>query len=82
MAKTVENDAKIAKRWEDILDEGENLNGFTAHTANGVAKWKGTGKNANGGFWTGWRNAPIDFTVPDLPESPTRPGGRSNRTGA
>ena len=63
--------AKSIRKTESLVERGENPLGFTSQTANGTAHWRGTGWNENG---------PGD-PWPQLPESPTRPGGRSDRTG-
>ena len=56
--------------FEKLIGRGENPNGFTAQTANGTAKWRGTG----------W-NCQYDWTQEQVMPDPTRPAGRSNRTG-
>lgn len=63
--------AKSLKNLESLYERGENPQGFTAQTANGTAHWNGTGWNLTG----------REFTMPQLPPGPTRPAGRSNRTG-
>ena len=65
--------AKSIRRMESLIERGEGAGagGFVAQTANGTARWKGTGWNENG----------PGPTSPELPASPTRPGGRSDRTG-
>ena len=59
--------------FEGMIKDGEKrgvAGGFVAQTANGTAMWKGEGWNENGP--SSW---------PQLPPGPTRPAGRSNRTG-
>ena len=68
MAKNKPNQTKID--FEKLIGFGENPKGFTSQTANGTAHWQGTGWN---GCW--------DWQMPELPPGPTRPAGRSNRTG-
>ena len=57
-------------KFESMIRNGENPNGFTAQTANGTAHWQGTGWNRVG-----------DWTAAQVEPGPTRPTGRSNRTG-
>jgi len=57
--------------WESLIENGENPQGFTAQTANGTAKWHGTG----------WNQRAYDYTMEQMEPSPVAPGGRSNRTG-
>jgi hypothetical protein len=66
--------AGTKKRWnaESHLQEGENPKGFTAQTPNGTAHAFGTGWNKD--YCGTWTQAQLE---PD----PTRPEGRSNRTG-
>ena len=66
----IEGNRPIGRQWENIIDEGENPKGFTAQTPNGTAHWKGTGWNRD------WQ-----FSMDQLEPGPTRPRGRSNRTG-
>lgn len=54
--------------FEKMIDKGGDQ--FTAQTANGTAKWKGTGWNKD-----------YDWQREQLPPDPTRPEGRNNRTG-
>ena len=56
--------------FEKLIAKGENPNGFTAQTPNGTAHWKGAGWN---------KDQPWD--MPQVETGPTRPDGRSNRTG-
>jgi len=58
--------------FESIIQNGENPNGFTAQTANGTAHWNGTGWN---------KEYSSDFKMTQVQPDPTRPEGRSNRTG-
>ena len=58
--------------FEEIIQKGENPKGFTAQTPNGTAHWQGTGWNKN------WM---AGFGMPQVEPDPTRPAGRSNRTG-
>ena len=58
--------------FEKIIQKGENPKGFTALTPNGTAHWQGTGWNKN------WM---AGFDMPQVEPDPTRPAGRSNRTG-
>jgi hypothetical protein len=74
--------------FEKLIAKGENPNGFTAQTANGTAHWKGTGWNKDEPNWgyPAVAGGPIDkaeWTSPDhqIRPGPTRPDGRSNRTG-
>jgi hypothetical protein len=62
---------KTISNFESLYGFGENPRGMTAQTANGTAHPFGTGWNVTGSDWT----------MEQLPESPTRPGGRSTRTG-
>ena len=66
----------MAKRrvmdFEKLIERGENPKGFTAQTANGTAHWRGTGWN-KGWDW--------DLDREQLEPGPTRPEGRTNRTG-
>jgi len=55
---------------EKIIGDGENPKGFTAQTVNGTAHWRGTG----------WNKA-YDWEMQQVEPGPTRPEGRSNRTG-
>ena len=57
--------------FEKLIEKGENPLGFTSQTANGTAHWRGLG----------WNKSMFDMTWPELPPDPTRPAGRSNRTG-
>lgn len=57
--------------WESIIGKGENPRGYTSQTVNGTAHATGTGYN-KAGPCGGW---------PELEPDPTRPAGRSNRTG-
>ncbi len=54
-------------KFESLIEDKD----FNAQTANGTAKWKGTG----------WNQRVLDYTMEQNPPSPTAPGGRSNRTG-
>lgn len=54
--------------FEKMIDKGGDQ--FTAQTANGTAKWKGTGWNKD-----------YDWQREQLPPDATRPEGRNNRTG-
>lgn len=56
--------------FESIIQAGENPAGFTSQTANGTAHWQGTG----------W-NKEYEFRREQLEPDPTRPAGRSTRTG-
>lgn len=56
--------------FEKLIKDGENPLGFTAQTANGTAHWKGTGWNKD-----------FAWNCPQVEPGPTRPEGRSNRTG-
>jgi len=56
--------------FENLIAKGENPRGFTSQTANGTAHWQGTGWN---------KSEPFDW--PQVEPGPTRPSGRSNRTG-
>jgi hypothetical protein len=56
--------------FEKLIKDGENPKGFTAQTANGTAHWKGTGWNKD-----------FDWSCSQVEPGPTRPEGRSNRTG-
>jgi hypothetical protein len=56
--------------FEKLIARGENPNGFTAQTANGTAHWRGKGWN---------KDEP--WTSPQVEPGPTRPAGRSNRSG-
>ena len=56
--------------FEKLIKDGENPLGFTAQTSNGTAHWKGTG----------W-NKVYEWNCPQVEPGPTRPEGRSNRTG-
>lgn len=58
-------------KWEDLIEAGENPNGFTAQTANGTAHWQGTG----------WNQRPYDFEMPQNEPCAVAPAGRNNRTG-
>lgn len=58
--------------WEGLYAKGENPKGFTSQTPNGTAHWQGTGWNDDP--WGRWEQ-------PQLEPGPTRPAGRSNRTG-
>lgn len=70
------NRHRVKLKFEDIIAKGDLhpgvADGFQAQTANGTAEWMGTGWN-------------IDYASlyprPQLPTDPTRPPGRSNRTG-
>lgn len=50
--------------------EGSGAGGLCAQTSNGTAHWRSTGWN---------KREP--WTMPELPPDPTRPAGRSNRSG-
>ena len=69
-------EATMAKKpkldFEKLIEKGENPKGFTSQTVNGTAHWSGTGWN--GSYWN-------EMSMPELPPGPTRPSGRSNRTG-
>jgi len=69
-AKTLQTKEKL--HFESIIQDGENLLGFTAQTPNGTAHWEGTGWN---------KSMFDDFNMPQLQPDATRPAGRSNRTG-
>lgn len=56
--------------FEALIEGGANPKGFTAQTANGTAHWNGTGWNEN-----------RDWEQEQVEPGPTRPAGRSNRTG-
>jgi hypothetical protein len=56
--------------FEALIQDGENPQGMTAQTVNGTAHWQGTGWNKD-----------YDWQQPQLEPDPTRPAGRSNRTG-
>lgn len=57
--------------WESIIEKS-GPDDFIAQTVNGSTRWKGTG----------WNQVPPDWnTSPQVPPMPTRPAGRSNRTG-
>jgi hypothetical protein len=59
--------------FEKNVARGENprgADGFLAQTVNGTASWRGMGWN---------RDEP--WTSPQVEPGPTRPAGRSNRTG-
>ena len=58
--------------FEKLIEKGENPLGFTSQTANGTAHCYGTGWNQDFG---------ANMSMPQLPPGPTRPAGRSNRTG-
>ena len=62
--------SRIRMDFEKMIARGENPEGFTAQTANGTAHWKGTGQN---------KNEP--WEMDQVEPGPTRPSGRSNRTG-
>ena len=70
--------AKSIKDFEGLYAKGElgqkggypTEDGFRAQTANGTALATGTG----------W-NKTFEWERPELPPGPTRPTGRSNRTG-
>ena len=57
-------------KFEDLIQDGENPRGLTAQTPNGTSKCYGEGWN---------RDEP--YTRAQVSPDPTRPGGRSNRTG-
>ncbi len=70
---------KMKLDFEKMIGAGEmnGVDGFRAETPNGVAYWKGTGKNK--GARGGWApNNP--YVGPDVEPDATRPAGRSNRT--
>lgn len=56
--------------WEGLIQDEPNGKQFTAQTANGTAHWQGTGHNYD-----------YEWSRPSAPVGPTRPRGRSNRTG-
>ena len=58
--------------FEALIKDGEGpgTGGFSAQTANGTARWMGRG----------WNNS-TPWEMPQLPTDPTRPAGRSNRSG-
>jgi hypothetical protein len=60
-----------SRQWdlEGLIDKGQNPQGFTSQTPNG------TGHDVGTGF-----NKVYPFSMGQLPEDSTRPGGRSNRT--
>ena len=64
--------------FESLIEHGEPEK-FTAQTPNGTAKWAGTGWNAPGR--AGWAAGSFTNNSPQLEPMPTRPPGRSNRTG-
>jgi hypothetical protein len=58
---------------ENLIKDGQKSGipgGFVAQTANGTATWRGSGHNKQ------W-----DYEQPMVEPDPTRPAGRSNRTG-
>ena len=57
-------------KFEDMIEFGENARGFTAQTANGTAKWAGTG----------WNQRAYDFEAEQIDPVPTASGPRTNRT--
>lgn len=61
----------MSRQWdlEGLIAKGQNPNGFTSQTPNG------TGHDIGTGF-----NKVYPFSMGELPEDSTRPGGRSNRT--
>lgn len=70
---------KMRSCGEDCIAQGEldGPDGFQAQTVNGTAHWKGKGWNANGrGGWAAGQSQYVD-----IEKDPTRPSGRSNRTG-
>ena len=71
--------------FENLIARGENPRGFTSQTPNGTAHWKGTGWNKNEpNYWTsGDVSGEANWDSPDhqVRPGPTRPDGRSNRTG-
>ena len=70
---------KLKLDFEKMIGEGENAKGFTAQTANGTARWHGTGWNKNGRG--GWSAGGYCGDGQQLEPDATRPTGRSNRTG-
>jgi hypothetical protein len=58
-------------KFEGLIQDGENENGFTAQTPNGTAKWAGTG----------WNQRAYTYEAEQIPEVPTASGPRTNRTG-
>jgi hypothetical protein len=77
--------------FENLIARGENPRGLTAQTANGTAHWKGTGWNKDEPNWGDGFPAAVgaataaqaEWNSPDrqVRPGPTRPDGRSNRTG-
>jgi hypothetical protein len=61
----------MSRQWdlEGLYGKGQNPDGFTSQTSNGTGHAVGTG----------W-NKVYPYSMPELPEDATRPGGRSNRT--
>jgi hypothetical protein len=57
-------------KFEDLIEFGENPNGFTAQTPNGTAH----------AFGTGWNQDTYTYTREQGPPTPVSPAGRSNRT--
>jgi hypothetical protein len=57
--------------WEKLYANADP-SAFSVATPNGTARWAGTGWNKT------WDS---DYNRPQLPPDPTRPAGRSNRTG-
>ena len=57
-------------KFEDMIAAGENEQGFTAQTPNGTAH----------AFGSGW-NRDEPYTSGEVKPDPTRPAGRSTRTG-
>ncbi len=64
------NQPRRKLEFEGVIESGENARGFTSQTANGTAHWMGEGWN---------KDEP--YTWPEVEPDPTRPPGRSNRTG-
>jgi hypothetical protein len=62
------SDIPRVMNFERMIDKGGDE--FTAQTANGTAKWRGTG----------W-NKEYEWSRPQVEPDATRPAGRSNRTG-
>ena len=70
VAKIQELDMKKPRKLNFEKMIGENPQGFTAQTANGTAHATGTGWNKD-----------YPWSQMQLEPDPTRPAGRSNRTG-
>lgn len=71
--------------FERLIARGENSRGFTSQTANGTAHATGTGWNKDEPNWD-YAQPSLNWTPWESPDhqlrpDPTRPDGRSNRTG-